>query len=121
MLGAGERRKLVFHNLALGHPVPTVMAALKLSEKEVLADFDFVARKIRSYRFERDMPPLDVSTIDKARNNRVAALFTLTRMNADKDPKYSRIESLPFTPDTGGRMSEAEQAMLEMRMRATKR
>lgn len=116
----GERRKLVFQNLCLGHPVPTVMAALHLSEKEVMADFNFVAAKIRSYRFERQMPVLDVSTIPLARNRRVDALLTLSRMNMDKDPTFSKIETLPYTANTGGGMSLAEQKMLEMRMRATK-
>lgn len=117
----GERRKLVFENLALGHPVPVVMEALHLSEAEVMADFRFVAAKLRSYRFERSMPPLDVSTIALARNRRVEALFTLTRMNMDKAPTFSKIETLPYTANTGGAMSEAEQKMLEMRMRATTR
>lgn len=117
-MNTGERRGLVFTNLANGLPVARVMDALHLSEQEVLADFTFVAQKIRSYRFERLMRVLPVQTIEDVRANRVEAILTLGKMKLDKDPKYSRIETLPYLIDDGGRMSDAERAMVELRARA---
>lgn len=114
----GERRRLVFHNIAVGHSVPAVMAALQMSEKEVEDDLAFVVRKLRSYRFERGMPLIPLGGIAEIRANRVDALYTLSRLNAGKDPAFSRIETLPFLADNGGKMSDAELKLLELRMRA---
>jgi len=113
----GERRKLVFTNLANGLPVERIMAAMRMSEAEVLADFNFVCRKLRSYKFERQMPPTPCSTVAEVRANRVDLLFTLTRLNADTDPTFSKIETLPFSPGGSGGISEAERVMFEMQVR----
>jgi hypothetical protein len=114
----GDRRKLVFTNLVNGVPVPSVMEALYLSEKEVMDDFWFVARKIRSYRFERGKPLLPIDSIVQARNQRIELLLTMSRLNLETPAAYRQITSLPFTPDGGGGMSDAERAMHEMKMRA---
>lgn len=116
----GERRRLVFTNLANGLSVEAVMVALHMSEAEVLADFEFVSKKIRSYRFERIMPLIPLGTIAAARANRVEALYTMSRLNLGVEPVYSKIETLPFM-DGSGSISEAEQKMLEMRMRMASR
>lgn len=47
----GERRRLVFTNIANGVPLPDVMAAFKMSELEVTNDLQFVLRKIKEYRY----------------------------------------------------------------------
>ena len=114
---AGERRKLVFANLLNGIPVEQVMVAFKLSAKEVMDDFHFIGRKVRSYRFERGMPFVLCDTIENAKANRADILFTLTRINPDKEPLFSRIEMLPFEVGVG-RPSAAEQKLLEIRMRS---
>lgn len=114
----GERRRLVYSNLLMGHPVSTVMQALHLSEKEVLDDFAFVTMKIRSYRFERAMPMVACDTIELARANRIELLHTMGKLNLNKQATFSRVESLPLDIDPSGGMSVAEQHMLEARMRA---
>lgn len=116
-MDAGERRRLVYTNLLNFLPVERVMVAFEMSEKEVMDDFRFVALKIRSYKFERQMPPVAGETIELARANRVDLLITLGKLNLNRDPTYSRIEMLPFEGTGEGGMSLAEQAMREHRMR----
>lgn len=102
MAGAiGERRRLVFSNLLNGVSVEQVMVTFKLSAKEVMDDYEFVARKIRSYRFERGQPFLLCDTIANARGSREALLFTLSRLNTDTDPKFACIQTLDFDPAAG--------------------
>lgn len=115
---AGERRKLVFANLANGVPLPHVMEAFHLSELEVMADFRFIAGKIRSYRFERIMPPIPCDTIAEARADHVELLHTLARINADKDPTFGTIHTLPLEVRPDGRPSMAEAKLMEMRLKA---
>lgn len=114
----GTRRALVFGNLLNGVAVPAVMEAFRLSEAEVMADFDFVITKIRSYRFERGIPLIQCGTITEAKAHKVELLDTMRKCNLNKQAVYSRVDSLPLEADTGGVMSLAEQKMLEMRMRA---
>lgn len=113
----GERRRLVFTNLCNGVPVHSLMESLRLSEKDVMRDFNFVVMKLRSYRFERAMPLLFIKTIDDARAVRVEALLTLQKLNLGRDPAYPNIETLPYTVNPGGGMSEAEQAMLHLQLK----
>jgi hypothetical protein len=47
----GERRRLVFSNIANGVPLTSVMAVFKMSELEVTNDLKFVLRKIMEYRY----------------------------------------------------------------------
>lgn len=117
-MSPGERRRLVFTNLALGRHVPQVMAALKLSEDEVMADYEFVCQKLRSYRFERVAPVPSCASLDIVRANRVELLHLLTKINLDRDPTFTRVNSLPLVHPEGGGISEAERVMFEMRMRA---
>lgn len=112
----GDRRRLVFANLANGVPVAQVMQAQKMSEKEVMDAFSFMSKKIVSYRFERGMPLYPCLTIADAQANRVEFLWTLQRINPDKGPLFGRIETLPFNPEPG-RPGPAEQKLLELRMR----
>lgn len=111
----GERRKLTFANLLNGVPVGQIMVAFGMSEKEVMDDFRFVAAKIRSYRFERGMPLFPTATIAECREAKVELLYALQRVNADKDPVFSRIETLPFEP--GNRGSQAELKLMEINSR----
>lgn len=116
----GERRRLVFTNLANGVPVHRIMEAFQLSERDVMADFEFVAQKWRSYRFERIMSPIPCDTIAQLQANKVEAIYALSRLNLNTLPKFSKISQLPFTVEPDGRMSEAERVMLELRTRATR-
>lgn len=117
-MDAGVRRRLVYTNLLNGISVEQVMDALHLSEREVLEAFRFVAVKIRSYKFERQLPPVPGETIDIARANRLDLLLTLSKLNTATDPTFANVEILPFEMNGSGGMSLAEQRMLEMRMRA---
>jgi hypothetical protein len=110
-------RKLIFTNLANSVPMRQVMAAFGRSEKEVMAEFEFVAKKIRSYRFERGMPFAACMTIRDAQKNAALLLHTLERLNLSTEPKFAKVETLPFDMATG-RVSQAEAKLLEMRMKA---
>ena len=111
------RRRLVFTNLVNGVQKAAVMAAFRLSEKEVDEDFAFVCRKLKSYRFERGMQMIKLDTIAEARAMRVGCLETLIRCNLDNLPHHGAIETLPFDAEAG-RPSLAEQRLLEVRIRA---
>lgn len=117
----GERRKLVFTNLLNGLPVASITATFHLSEAEVMADFKFVMQKLRSYRFERAMVPVEGETIQLAIHHKVEHLYTLTRLNLEKPAAFARIVHLPFTQDPGGGISEAERVMRDMQLRAGSR
>ena len=114
-MGDGERRKLVFTNLLNGVPMAAIKEAFHLSEAEVMADFHFAIAKVRSYRFERALPVIDCDTLSKAQANREMLLHNITRLNLGVQPVYSRVGTLPL--EQSGGMSQAEQMMLEMRMR----
>jgi hypothetical protein len=73
----GERRKMIFANVANGVEIPQIMKAFRLSETEVWADLQFVSRKIREYRFRRLLPPLASDNVRDIRWNRQALLETL--------------------------------------------
>jgi hypothetical protein len=91
----GEERRLVFTNVANGVPIQQVMSAFRKSEKEVMDDVRFVAKKITEYRFSRrakptekeplgrpcPLPPLGCSTLAEITWNRLALLETLGRLS----------------------------------------
>jgi len=113
---------MIFINLANGVPLAGVMAAFRRSEKEVMDDFWFVASKIRSYRFERGAPMLPILSIADARGaNRAAILLTLRNVNLTVDPKFSKIDTEKLDYGEGGRPSDAELRLFEVRSRAAER
>src|SRR6185295_8710864 len=112
----GERRKLVFINLANGASPESIMSALKMSRAEVERDFQFVAKKIRAYRFARGMPFTPCTSVAEARANKAILLHTVERLNLDVSADHE-VKTLPFDVNPGGNLSEAEQKMLEMRLR----
>jgi hypothetical protein len=77
----GEERRLIFENVANGVPIQQVMSAYRRSEKEVMADVEFVGKKITEYRFRKAMPPLSCSTLKDISWNRLALLDTLRGLN----------------------------------------
>lgn len=110
-----EERKMIFANLANGVGVPEVMAAFQKSEKEVLAIFDWVAKKVAAYRFERGLPFTLCKSIDDARRQQATVLHTLERLNLKVDPKFNIIQ-LPIDPTVPG-MSEAEMRIIQHQSR----
>lgn len=119
-MSPGERRRLVFTNLANGLPVERVMEAFRLSEAEVMADFEFVCTKVRSYRFERAMPVVPCDSLHAVRMNQPELLHTITKLNLDKDPTFSRIGTLPLERVASGGMQPWQQQMLHMQLRGQK-
>ena len=79
----GEERRLIFQNIANGVPVEKVMAAFLRSEKEVWDEVEYVGRKIREYRFRRNLPPLEHQGAVAIRRNRVALLDTLSKLGRE--------------------------------------
>lgn len=84
MIGVGDRRKLIFANVANGVEYKDIMVAFQMSRLEVEQDVRFVAKKIREYRFRRGLPPLFCDTVPDIRYNRLALLDTLKKLG----PKY---------------------------------
>ncbi len=84
MLGVGDRRKLIFVNVANGVEYEDIMVAFQMSRLEVNQDVQFVAKKIREYRFRRGLPPLFCDTVPDIRYNRLALLDTLGKLG----PRY---------------------------------
>jgi hypothetical protein len=80
----GEERRLIFENVANGVPTEQIMVAFRRSEADVMREVEFVARKIREYRFKRRLPPLACGTIKEIRWNRPALLDTVTKLG----PRY---------------------------------
>jgi hypothetical protein len=80
----GEERRLIFENVANGVPIEQIMVAFLRSEADVMREVEFVARKIREYRFKRHLPPLACGTIKEIRWNRPALLDTVTKLG----PRY---------------------------------
>ena len=76
----GEKRKLIFSNVANGVPDENIMAAFKISREELLRETDFVTRKIREYRFRRGLPPLPCDTLAEIRYNHLALLETVSKL-----------------------------------------
>lgn len=74
-----DTRRLIFQNLANGVRVEQVMAAFRMSEKEVRDHFAFVARKITEYRFQRAIPYLRCDSVAAAVENKRPFFATLQK------------------------------------------
>lgn len=108
---AGERRRMVFENVANGVPMDQVRSAFKLSQTEIDKDLRFVARKIREYRFRRRMPPLACDGVHDIRWNRVALLETLAKLGPEyleSDLIIPKIEIQSLSSDRDLKAAAAE-------------
>jgi len=83
-------RRLIFENVANGVAIETIMAAFRRSRLEVQKDVEFVANKIREYRFRRlaigsaharHMVPC--GTYAEIRANRHSLLETLRKLGPE--------------------------------------
>jgi hypothetical protein len=79
----GDERRLIFENVANGVPIQQVMSVFRRSEKEVMDEVQFVARKICEYRFRGRLPPLSCSTLKDISWNRLALLETVARLGSN--------------------------------------
>ena len=86
-------RRLVVENLAKGVEMPDVCRIFKRSPEDVMRDFNFAVRKIRSYTFERRMNAFNISTVEQARAEKQLFLFLLDRVNLAKEPKFPKIKT----------------------------
>lgn len=82
-LRIGEERRLIFQNYANGVPVETIMEVYRRSQAEVEKDVEFVVKKLREYRFRRQLPPLDCSDERMIRFNRRPLLETLNKLGPE--------------------------------------
>lgn len=116
-----ERRKLIFQNLVNGVPQEALRETFQATDKEIGGIFEYVTRKVRSYRFERGMPFVKCDTVDAARRNQALVLHTLERLNLSKDPKFSKIESFGFgpEPESGRLVTEALDGIRERQRQAS--
>ena len=76
----GERRKLIFQNVANGVQVEDIMAAFSASREDIDRAVAFVAKKVKEYRFRRAAPPIPCDTVADIRWNRLALLETISKL-----------------------------------------
>lgn len=76
----GEHRRLIFENVVNGVPVEDIRAAFHCSELEVQQAVEFVAKKIKEYRFRRHQPPLPCDTDFERKWNRRALLENVRKL-----------------------------------------
>jgi|ERR1700733_5666548 len=102
-------RRLIFENVANGVPVEKIMATFQRSRLEIQKDVEFVANKIREYRFRRlaigsmharHMVPC--GTYAEIRANRHSLLETLRKLGPESLSTpliISRIETQKIDSD----------------------
>lgn len=97
LIQLGEKRRLIFSNVANGVPIEDIKAAFLVSDLEIEQVVAFVGKKIKEYRFRRcgdaakgAAPPILCETIQDARLYRLAAMETLSKLG----PKYLASELL---------------------------
>lgn len=91
-----EVRRLIFQNLANRVPMASVMGAFRLSEKEVMDHFRFVARCITEYRFKRAMPLHQLHGVEDAALGRLVFFGTLAKIGPialTSDHKLSEVKT----------------------------
>jgi len=86
-----ETKKLMFTNLLNGVSVERLAIDFERSPSEIHGYFRAVTLKIRSYCFIRNMPFIPCESIALARQNRLALLTLLDKVNLNKAADYSRI------------------------------
>lgn len=86
-----DERRLIVENLVNGVEPNEVARAFRRSRDDVMRDFDFAARKIKSYCFERRLPAFLVSTLGQARQQKQVFLHFLDRISFATDPKFRKI------------------------------
>jgi hypothetical protein len=106
-----DERALIFKNLLCGVPVWEVARAFhKNTEGEVMAAFNFVLKKAKSYCFERKMPPIFADSVEDAKKHRIVLLTVLPKLNLNKEAKFSKIFNEPFPGDNYGIMQSVKPA-----------
>ena len=87
-----DDRKLMVQNLLNGVSAQQVAQVFDKTEAYVSDLFNYSMVKIRSYLFERAMPPIPCDTLQKARENRMVLLGYLEKVNLDRSPKFKTVE-----------------------------
>lgn len=87
----GATKGLAFSNLLNGVPDWQVARDMRLTGEEVKEAFEFVRDKVKSYCFERRMPPTPCETVEEAKRNRMVLLNLLRKLNLDKPPTVKGI------------------------------
>lgn len=92
---ASGESALIFSNLLNGVAIADVARTYKKgSEAEVGRIFQFVLNKIKSYCFERGLPPMlgsGIPEIGKNQQKKLRCFEILPMLNLDKDPKFAKI------------------------------
>jgi len=97
-----DERAIIFSNLLNGVPVWQVARDFhKQADGEVQRIFDFILAKIKSYCFERKLPPVLGSTVAEVRQYKAICFEILPKINLDKEPMYGKIfeEKMSLTRD----------------------
>lgn len=83
----GQRRRLIFTNVANGVPLTAIRRALKATDEEITREAMFVARKINEYRFRRlsdgsdhARAVLNIQTLADIRAKRLNLFETLNKI-----------------------------------------
>jgi len=94
-----DDRKIMVQNLLNGVSVQQVAQAFHKDERFVNELFSYAMVKIRSYLFERSMPPVPCATLEDAHKNRFTVLGYLDKINLDRRPKFHKVDYLVVDSD----------------------
>ena len=97
-----ETRRLIFKNLANKVPLEKVKGAFRLSEREVMDHFRFVARAIKEYRFKRALTFQRLDSIRDAQEGRIVFFSTLEKIGPIRltsDHRLSEIQTAAVKND----------------------
>lgn len=97
-------RKLVIENLVNGVPLEIVAQTFCKSTAEVMRDFDFALKKIKSYCFERALPAFICDNLAQAKRQQQVFRHFLDRVNLEVAPKHSTIKDHVLTEATATEM-----------------
>ena len=87
-------RAMIFRNLCNGVAVAEVAKAFnRPTEDAVLADFQYVVTKIKTYLFMRAIPPVPCDGIEQCRQNKIALFSIMRKVNLDICSPFKRLET----------------------------
>jgi hypothetical protein len=85
-LPRNDKRAVIYANILNAVPVWVIKQHFEMSEEDVMRLFRFVSSKLKSYIFERKLPPILCDSISDAQRNKILLLQLLPKLNLDKPP-----------------------------------
>ena len=103
-LHRAQQRKLIVLNLINGVEAEDAARAFSCSREQVMREFEFAVRKMRSYCFERRMPAFLIENLAQARERREVFLHYLDRISFLRGPRHKKIGTQTITEENYRRL-----------------